>query len=423
MSANPRVRAIQILQQIIGKQKKSLQEALTTGDSPFVYQLTYGTLRFYHGLSTMVNYALKQPLSIKEQDIHLLLIVGIYQIQHLDIPDYAIVKETVEAADILKKPWAKKLINAVLRRFLRERDIFEKQCLLSEEACYSHPQWFINKIKAAWPEQWKRILTANNEKAPMHLRVNRLKMSREAYQEALKQEDIESHPLCSSQEGLLLTQAMDVHKLPGFKEGWFSVQDAASQAVVDYLDLQPNLRVLDACAAPGGKTCHILEKESHLFELVALDVSPERLKRITDNIERLQLNNPTTVKLLCGDACVPESWWSNEKFDRILLDAPCSATGVIRRHPDIKLLRTPKEVEQAVQKQKQIIEALWPLLATNGRLVYTTCSVLPEENQQQIDTFIKNHANAKCISVKQILPGDNQDNTDGFFYAVLEKIL
>lgn len=415
MSTNPRIRAIQILQSVILKHQ-SLQDCFMAEDTPFIYQLAYGSLRFYSALQALANYALKQPLSPKDQDIYFLIILGFYQIQHLDIPEYAIVKETVDAADVLKKSWAKKLINAILRRFLRERESFEQQCLCSEEAQYAHPQWFINRIKLAWPVQWEKILQANNEKAPMHLRVNPLKISRDDYLKILNKENIEAISL-NNKEGLCLAQAMDVQKLPGFREGWVSVQDVASQVVIDYLDLQPQQRVLDACAAPGGKTCHILERESHLSELIALDVSSERLQKITENLNRLQLH----ATLLCGDAALPENWWDKKSFDRILLDAPCSATGVIRRHPDIKWLRTSKEVQQAVEKQKQILEALWPLLKSEGCLVYTTCSVLPEENEGQITNFLKNHPEANCLLTHQVLPG-NTDNSDGFFYAVIQKM-
>lgn len=414
---NPRARAVQILQQVVFS-KASLQECLSPEDTPFIYQLTYGTLRFYHALSAMVNGALKQPLSPKDQDIYLLILLGIYQIQHLDIPEYAILQETVNVAVVLKKIWAKNLVNAILRRFLRERVLFEQQCLLSEEAKHSHPQWLIERIKVDWPKQWESILMANNEKAPMHLRVNRLKTSRETYKDILNQAAIKSNDLMVS-DGLQLEQAIDVYQLPHFSEGWISVQDAASQAVVDCLDLQAGQRVLDACAAPGGKTGHMLEREPALAQVVALDISAERLKKITENLDRLACE----ATLLCGDAALPETWWDKKPFHRILMDAPCSATGVIRRHPDIKLLRTPKEIQQVVEKQKRILESLWKLLLPQGRLIYTTCSVLKEENEGQIKTFLASHSEAKLISMKQVLPGvDNVDNSDGFFYAVLELV-
>lgn len=412
---NPRLRALQILEQVI-EDHKNLQECLTSEDTPFVYQLTYGTLRYYFSLCAMVNHALKQPLSKQDSDLYLLLILGIYQLQHLDVPDYAVLKETVDVADKLKKSWAKKLVNAILRRFQREREIFEKQCLITEQAQYSHPQWFIHRLKKAWPEQWQAILNANNEKAPLHLRVNRLKISRDKYQETLKSVSIDAEPISFSPDGLCLTEATDVRKLPGFSEGWFAVQDAASQAVVDYLDLKPQLRVLDACAAPGGKTCHMLEREPDLAELVALDVSEERNKKIAENLQRLRLK----ATLLCGDASKPDTWWDKKPFDRILLDAPCSATGVIRRHPDIKMLRSAEDVQKAVVLQKKILEVLWPLLKPEGKLIYTTCSILPEENQLQIDQFLQSHSEAKLITSKQILPG-NVDSADGFFYAVIGR--
>ncbi len=431
--ANPRVRAIQILVDVI-YYDQSLQECFILEDTPFIYQLAYGTLRFYYSLRVMANYALTQKLSDKDRDIYLLIILGIYQIQYLEnTPEYAIVSETVDTVVGLKKPWAKKLVNAILRRFLRERDAFEAQCKLSDSAQYAHPQWFVDRVKSSWPEQWKEILIANNQKAPMHLRVNKLKNTREAYLELLSQdhtirdkienksnEKIIAHIIPETTEGLCLEKPVDVYQLPGFIEGFISVQDAASQRVIKHLDLHPALRVLDACAAPGGKTCHILETEPHLQSLISIDISQERIDKIKENLGRLKLNDPSKVKLLCGDAATPETWWDNKLFDRILLDAPCSATGVIRRHPDIKLIRTLKDVLQAVQKQTQILESLWPLLKPHGLLVYTTCSVLPEENEAQIAQFIKKHADAKLNFIQQVLPSKLNDS-DGFFYAVLQK--
>lgn len=412
MSSNPRLRALHILQRITEKQK-NLQECLTPEDTPFVYQLTYGALRHYFSLCAMVNHALKQPLSKSDHDLYLLLLLGIYQLKYLDVPEYAVLKETVDIADKIKKSWAKKLINAILRRYLREKESFEKQILLTEQSQYDHPQWFIERIKNTYPEQWQAILLANNERAPLSLRINRLKISCDDY---LQQLDFNTKQLEHFPHAVVLDQATNVENLPGFKEGWFSVQDLASQAVVEYLDLKPGQRVLDACAAPGGKACHILEREPHLNELVALDNSPTRLKKITENLERLQLK----ATLICGDAAEPEKWWDKKTFDRILLDAPCSATGVIRRHPDIKLLRTPEEIAQATQIQKKILMSLWPLLKKEGLLVYTTCSILSEENQEQIEQFLQHNQDAQLIKSTQLIPG-NEENADGFFYSVIRK--
>lgn len=420
---NPRVRAVKILQAVID-QKKSLQDCLTSSDTPFIYQLVYGTLRFYHTLSAMANMALQKPLTEKDHDIYYLILLGIYQLQHLNIAEYAVLKETVDGADVLKKSWAKKLINAILRRFLRERECFEKQCLLSEEAQYAHPQWFINKIKNAYPEKWQAILNANNQKAPMHLRVNRLKITCDEYLILLKDAEISAEKN-ETADSLTLINAMDAEKLPGFSEGLVSVQDIASQKVVDYLDLKPGLSVLDACAAPGGKTSHMLEREPKLGQLMALDISEERIKKIKENLQRLQLDKSNII-LLTGDAALPETWLNTGnstdqiKFDRILLDAPCSATGVIRRHPDIKVLRREKDIQQVVQKQETMLEALWPLVKSQGNLIYTTCSVLPEENEMQIKHFIEKNPEAECVFLHQQLPSEI-NNADGFFYAVIQK--
>jgi len=405
---NPRLEALKII-----LEKKQPQ----ANDSPLVYQLVYGTWRFYYQLKTIVDGLLKQPFSPKDNDIYILLLLGIYQIQHMNIPEYAIVQETVNVAEKLKKIWAKKLINAILRRFLRERTELENLAMQSEEGRWAHPQWLINKIREAYAEQWQSILTANNEKAPMHLRVNRLKISREEYQKMLSKISHVSQLLPNTQEGLLLSESMNVYDLPGFSEGWVSVQDAASQSVIDYLDLKPGLNILDACAAPGGKTAHLLEREPNIKHLTALDISSNRLAKISDNLKRLQLGSDK-VTLLRQDASTFKNNNSGEAFDRILLDAPCSAIGVIRRHPDIKLHRTETEVKQVVQTQRNILEALWPLLKKQGKFVYTTCSILPEENQEQITHFLNTHSDAVLITSHQKFPPE----TDGFFYAVLERI-
>jgi len=426
MLVNPRLRAVQVLLQVL-QHHRPLQEVLKPEDSPLVYQLTFGSLRFYYQLLSFLEYALPKPLKEKDHDVFLLILLGFYQLQHLDIPDYAIVRETVEAAQLLKKNWAKSLINAVLRRFLREQEAFEKHAISSQSAQYAHPSWLIDEIKKAWPEHWQSILCANNEKPPMYLRVNRLKISREHYLALLQQTGIAAHPIMSTSEGIVLTEGTDVKNLPCFSEGMVSVQDAAAQYAADYLDLKPGLSVLDACAAPGGKTAHILERQPDL-NILALDISEERLKKVKENLKRLKLN----AHLLQADAALPSSWWDKKCFDRILLDAPCSATGVIRRHPDIKLLRTPNDIPKVVKKQQALLNALWPLLKQGGRLVYATCSILPQENHEMITDFLKTHDEAELVPLQsasnvstpagiQLLPG-NTENTDGFYYAALQKV-
>lgn len=411
---------IAVLQTIIEKH----HQTDLVSDSPFMTQIMYGVLRFYPTLKYIADSMLEKPLTPENRDVFWLIIIGLYQLQHIHRPEYAIVQEVVDAAALdLNKPWTKKLVNALLRRFLRERKVLETQCASSEEAQYAHSQWLINYIKAAWPEEWQAILHANNQQAPMQLRVNRLKITRDDYLQCYCGEQ-QALVIQATADGIVLKNAVDVKKLFGFSEGLVSVQDAASQQVVDYLDLQPGLCVLDACAAPGGKTGHILEREPQLKQVVALDNAQKRLNKITENLNRLQLDQ-SIVTLACGDAADLKTWWDlpidQPYFDRILVDAPCSALGVIRRHPDIKYLRSPESIHYAVQKQQQILEALWPLLKSGGRLVYTTCSVLPIENQEQVDYFVKTHSDAVLHTTKQVLPGLADQGTDGFFYAVLLK--
>lgn len=419
-----RLMALQVLTRVI-QHKKPLSFLLQTKPplSPFAKALCFGVCRHYLRLQALAHQLVsKKPA---KEDVWLVLLMGIYQLHFLEKPDYAVVQESVFLLDKIKKAWAKGFINATLRRFCREKEPLLSALAQQAEFITGHPPWLIERLKADWPSQWMSILQANDEQAPMSLRVNRLHGSRDDYLTRLRAQKMEATPLLHSVDGIRLHTPCDVNELPGFAEGDVSVQDEAAQLAVSLLFLQPGLRVLDACAAPGGKTCHLLEREP-LSRCVALDVDGERLKRVQENTQRLGVS-PLLVQ---GDALDPLSWWDGQFFDRILLDAPCSALGVIRRHPDIKLLRTPDEVKTVVNLQSQLLHALWPLLLPGGLFVYATCSVLKEENEEQMARFLDSHQDGYLVKKDigwghdtgfgwQLLPG--QFNNDGFFYCVLSK--
>lgn len=428
-----RVLATQLITAVL-RDKQSLNPLLpifkkkcqTDQDAAFMQAVVFGVLRWYPRLAFVANQFLDKPMKPKDIEIFYLVCVGLYQLMEMRVPEHAAISETVQASKIMNKPWAAGLINAVLRSYQREKDAINANCLLNEEAKFKHPAWIIHSIKTAYPNDWEAILKANSQQAPLTLRINLQKISRELYLEKLKAVNIIAHPLIHLDAALMLETAMEVTSLPGFEEGLFSVQDGAAQAVVKLLELSENLRVLDACAAPGGKATHCLEAEPNLSELVAVDISEQRVKIIQENLHRLQLS----ATLITGDASHPKTWWDGKEFDRILLDAPCSATGVIRRHPDILYLREPNDIPKLAAQQIQMLEALWPLLKPNGLLVYTTCSIFPEENEHVIQAFLKNHIDATILPIPlsngspkdighQVLPG--QENWDGFYYAKIRK--
>jgi len=429
---NPRAVAVSVLTRVL-QEGQSLSNLLPQSfDSlpperrALAQELCYGTLRWAPRLDALLGLLLSKPLKAKDSDVKSLLLLGLYQLAYMSIPPHAAVSETVAVTALLKnKSWARGLVNAVLRRFQRESETLETKLSNNEEAITAHPAWLLTLLKQAWPEQWPAIVEANNQRPPMSLRVNRRLHGRDAYQRLLAQEGMTSLPSPHAPDALTLDQAVNVEQLPGFAQGEVSVQDAAAQLAAVLLNPQPGMRVLDACAAPGGKTGHLLEICDEV-ELIALDIEKKRLTRIAQNLTRLGLS----AELVCADAADTASWWDGRPFDRILLDAPCSASGVIRRHPDIKLLRHASDIEQLVVLQEKILNALWPLLAPGGMLVYATCSVLPQENGDQLANFLANHEDAterpletrwgQATRVgRQILP--DQDGMDGFFYACIEK--
>lgn len=421
-----RALAAQIIYQVIFAQT-SLTEAfeqtkIPDKDRGFVKEICFGTIRYWITLQAILKNLLEKPLKKEDKDIECLLCVGLYQILYMDTADYAAVNETVSATRVFKKAWAAGLVNKILRMVImlpplkKGVDAWNASGDLTKSitAKYAHPNWIIEKLQKAYPHSWEEILEANNRKAPLFLRVNQRLISRDNFIKLIKidHEIFDDLPNC-----VLIKNPTSVENIPGFYEGYFSVQDASGQRVIDYLDLQSGQIVLDACAAPGSKTTHILETMPSLKKLVAVDLYENRLKKVKENIKRLKLNS-ANVDCVAADICDPTSWWKGKKFDRILLDAPCSASGVIRRHPDIKLLRKKTDIPELAKTQLRMLETLWPLLKENGKLIYTTCSVFPEENHEVVQKFLGTHSDAKVALETQLLPKTG----DGFYYSILHKL-
>ena len=389
-------------------------------DVGLLRELCYGSLRWHHRLTHQVKRLLRRPRDPVDPPLASLMRIGLYQLQWLRIPDHAAVAATVSAAETLGAKRAKGFVNAVLRRFLRERESLTASLAGIREAEASHPDWMLGRLRADWPGDWERVVEQNNRPPPMWLRVNARRTTRAAYLDMLEAKDIAAQPAETLPSAVLLARPRPRDTLPGFGEGLVSVHDAGAQLAAQWLAPEPGQRVLDACAAPGGKCAHMLESCPGLGEMVALDLDRDRLGVAAGELERLGLS----ATLIRGDAASPREWWDGRPFDRILLDAPCSALGVIRRHPDIKVLRRPADIAQSAAKQRMLLEALWPLLAPGGGLLYVTCTVVHEENRDQIRSFLaatptaRSHG-AGSPSSRQILPGET--NMDGFYYACIRK--
>lgn len=405
---------------------KTLNSVKDPRDRAFIQAVCYGVCRYYTRLDVILSYLLQKPMKAKDSDVHALLLVGLFQLIEMRVPPHAAVAETVEAADKFKKSWARGLVNAVLREYLRTQTQINEKIQQDAEALYSHPEWWIKQIQQAWPQYWEKILEANNAHPPFAIRVNQQQLAREEYAEKLFAEEMIVQSIPQTQNGLILLTPVATENLPGFEKGTVSVQDGAAQLAAELLDLEPEQRVLDACSAPGGKLTHILEIEPDLTAIVALEKDATRIASIHENLKRLNFK----ANVVCADANDVEDWWDGERFDRILLDAPCSASGVIRRHPDIKLLREESDMAALAEEQLQLLEALWPLLKPNGLLVYATCSIFPAENTELVQQFVLNHEDAQEEPIqaewgiqtaigRQILPG--MHNMDGFYYARLRK--
>jgi len=404
---------------------RMLPQFSSVRDQAFLQAVCYGVCRWYFRLDAILNKLFAKPLKAKDRDIHGLLLIGLYQLIEMRVPQHAALAETVSAAIHFKKKWAKEFINAVLRNYQRSADEINQAIQTESVAFYAHPAWLIERLMHDWPNDWQAILIANNQHPPFALRVNRQKNSREGYLQKLTVQHIAAYPISETGAGIMLAQPIHVQQLPGFTRGEISVQDGAAQLAAELVMPLLGDRILDACAAPGGKTAHLLELHPDM-ELIAIDRDAKRLQRVYENLERLQLS----ATLICADAGDPETWWDGKQFDRILLDAPCSASGVIRRHPDIKLLRQAGDVVNLVNEQRRLLTALWPLLKPGGFMVYVTCSVFPEENTCLVESFMRTNRDAKeekiqcswgkeCVVGRQILPG--MHSMDGFYFACLRK--
>jgi 16S rRNA (cytosine967-C5)-methyltransferase len=438
--ANPRLVALNICQDVV-LNRHSLTSLLeqwlpslsSQRDQGFCSELCYGFCRFYFVLYPQLLALLKKPFRDKDRDLEIVLILGMYQVRFTRVSDHAAVNETVKLLKPLRKLWAKGLVNGILRNFIRALDgdgSSVRDSISEQEQTLAYPNWLRDRIIRDWDDLAKGILRSGNQRANMMLRIDTATTSREDYLELLQQHHIaaESHALVES--AIVLQVAQVVATIPGFEAGMVSVQDASAQLAAPLLACQPGMRVLDACAAPGGKTLHILQHTADL-SVVALDKDQTRLGKVAENLKRAGQH----AKLLPADAAHPEIWHDGQPFDRILLDAPCSASGIIRRHPDIRLLRRSEDVSDLVRQQRSLLKALWPLLKPGGRMLYSTCSIFKQENELQVADFLK--ARSDCVESKinsvqwgvkrpvgrQIFPGHERKDSDmdGFYYAVLEK--
>ena len=388
---------------------------------PEVREIAWGSIRWTYRYRPILRHRLHKPVRQRESVLENLMLCALYQYDHLDEPEYAITSSTVDAARILGRKHSRQLVNAVLRSHLRDRDpVFET----TAEFRYATPEWLLSAVRHAWPDNWQEILDNFNLHPPLSLRVNPLHNSREAYLARLKQAGLSASPSQLSPWAVTLEKPVPVTKLPGFADGDVSVQDAAAQLSPLLLGALENQRVLDACAAPGGKTGQLAELTEQGFFLKALDM-PDRIHLIEENLQRLGL----TAQISAADATQPGQWWDGEPYDVVLLDAPCSGSGVIRRHPDIRVLRRGSDIPALADKQLLLLRRLWPVLKSGGRLLYVTCSILPAENDDLVDTFLKLEPEAKISRVDfshgiktrlghQFLPGKQGD---GLYYAMLHK--
>lgn len=420
-----RVRAARVMADVLAG-RSTLPEALArhTGaeaDDGFVRELCFGTARHGFRLDHEVRCHLRQAPRERDLDVHALLLLGGYQLAHMDVPDHAAVHATVAAARSLNKPWASGLVNAVLRKLARA-DLLSDEASLPDAVRFNHPDWWLERLQAHWPNAWQDVVAAGNARPPMTLRSRRKRTLALA---ALAEAGIDAHAGSITDSAVYLARPLPVGSLPGFASGDLSVQDEGAQLAATLLGAQPGERILDACAAPGGKALHLAQMEPGA-KVLALDVDRKRCARIRENVSRAQ----AAIEVKTGDGRQPESWWDGVPFDRILVDAPCSATGILRRQPDVRLLRHAEDLPVLARLQQDLLDALWPLLRNGGRLLYCTCSVLAEENDDVIAAFLAGHDDAESIEIaaawgqatasgRQLLP--SADAHDGFYFALLER--
>ncbi len=397
------------------------ESSLTPQQRGAIQDLSYGVLRFYGQLEAVLGLLLNKP--VRDRQLHHLLLIGLYQLLYSKTRPFVVVDHAVNASRSLTSGKGMQgLVNAVLRNFLRRRDALLEQAAQRETGCYSYPQWWVDKLRLQYPQQFRAILESGNQHPSMTLRVNQRKIAVEDYRALLVQHDMQAEWL--SGMAIKLDKPVIVQKLPGFHEGLVSIQDLGAQYAAPLLDIHDGMRVLDACAAPGGKTAHLLELANIALTVVDNDV--QRLARVRENLGRLNLS---VEQLLCGDAGQPGNWWNGQGYDRILADVPCSASGVVRRHPDIKWLRRESDIAKLVAQQREMLDALWKILNRNGKLLYVTCSIFAEENMAQIEKFIHQQSDARLLPLSGLpneILSDGQllldERHDGFFYALLQKV-
>ena len=431
--------ALKALKQVFSGQSFSVVQQRTIDvledrrDRGLANEIVNGVLRWRWQLEFFVSRLLTKPLKQKDSDVQLLLLMALYELKECRAPDYAIINDAVELVRApggkgAGKKWAAGLVNAVLRRFTREKEELIAS-IKDGQVHYSHPRWILEKIKTDWPENWIQILEANNQRPAFWLRVNQMQYSAEQYQNLLAENDIESHVSALANHALKLSQGIDVRLLPGFADGAVSVQDVGAQLTAELLNVAEHAQVLDLCAAPGGKTCHILEHYNDIDKVFAVELEQQRMQRVSENLQRLKFES--RAELIVADAREYKQWWSGNQFARILIDAPCSASGVIRRHPDIKTLRRESDIIPLVKLQAEILSSAWQMLAPGGELLYVTCSVFKDENQNQIHDFLSQNNDAAEIKIesnwgkpceygRQLLPGEQ--DADGFYFCRLRKL-
>jgi 16S rRNA (cytosine967-C5)-methyltransferase len=427
-----RVRAAQVLLAVF-HDYQHLDDAIqkyVTGlgpkDSALLQAICYGVMRWYLTLMFWLELLADRPAKELKPPVRVIILIGLYQLEFMRTPAHAAIHSTVEAAEHLHAKRAKGLINAVLRAYQRRQKSEEpdRQLLEHTQARYAHPMWMLERFQTDWPDSWNQIIESNNKQAPMVIRVDLHRTSIDKYIQQLQSTKIEAthHPVAEA--AVVLSKPVAVDLLPGFDEGLVSVQDGAAQLAASLLQHNSQHRVMDACAAPGGKTAHILQLQQPAY-LLALDNSKERLLRVSEMLQRIGAK----AEVVTGDASTPREWWDGQQFDRILLDAPCSASGVIRRHPDIKYLRTENSLRKIVKRQAKILDSLWQLLNPGGMLLYVTCSIFKIENQEQVTAFLNRHEDASLEEMtgdwgrgrigRQLLPGDY--DMDGFYFAPIRK--
>jgi len=425
--------SLKALKQVFNGQSLSAVQPHTTDklddarDRGLANEIVNGVLRWRWQLGFFIEQLLKKPLKQKDLDVQLILMMALYELHQCRTPDYAVINESVDLVRQSGKKWAAGLVNAVLRNFTREQEKLDAS-IKNGVARFSHPPWLLEKIKADWPQQWQKILQANNQRPAFWLRVNQLQHTTSQYQQMLSETGLESETAAFADAALKLSHGVDVRSLPGFDDGALSVQDAGAQLTAELLAVSAGHRVLDLCAAPGGKTCHLLECYPSLEHLLAVELEEQRMARVSENLQRLKLEE--RAELVVADARDSKQWSQGEPFDRILIDAPCSASGVIRRHPDIKTLRRDSDIAPLVELQSEILSAAWQVLAAGGELLYITCSVFKDENQNQMADFLSQHADAveikieadwgrSCLYGRQLFPGEQ--DADGFYFCRLKK--